>query len=306
MSGLTAISPPRHACVGCGGSCQGVRARLVSDAEQARVRDQAASLGVNDPIVDGAIRQVDGRCVFLDDAQRCRIHATFGGGEKPLVCRQYPVVVVDTGGERRIGVDPGCYHAWERGGEPVEVEGLGVHRVPLPPPGEASERAVLAALKRCSSPEEALRALVPGAPDERGLPGGLASRWITRLQAADLAALVGRPDAGPSLRAALAPLADAAPGWSASTPPPAIHWEDPMWPVEVARQVVFLRLQAGFPTPATAAFALLGAVSLAWVDPSAGAVGRGLAAWTRALRAPMFLRAVAADPQTLMRLLAAP
>lgn len=36
--------------------------------------------------------QPDGRCVFLDDAGLCRIHAKFGEPAKPLACRLYPYV----------------------------------------------------------------------------------------------------------------------------------------------------------------------------------------------------------------------
>lgn len=272
-----------------------MRARLLGGEETARIVRLAAELNVEAPIVDGALRQADGQCVFLDAAARCRLHGTYGAASKPRICRQYPVVVVDTGRERRIGIDPGCYTAWQTvtAGEPVDAEGLAVAPIALPPGEEAVESAILTRL-RGASVRAAVSLLVPGDADEDGFPVGLRERWLARLRAAELGALIARPETGPSARAALTPLVDALPTWD--TPPVAAFDDAEAWAVDVARRAVFLRLQPNVPVPAVALLTLLGAVALAWVDPRLAHVGPGLAGWTRALRAPIFVRALIPDP----------
>ena len=70
-------------------------------------------------LLENLLRFEDGRCVFLD-AHGCRIHAAQGPAAKPAICRQYPLVETDTGGGHRVGVDPGCYSAWQtRGAAPL-------------------------------------------------------------------------------------------------------------------------------------------------------------------------------------------
>lgn len=295
-SPLRALSEPRHTCLGCGGSCHGVRARLLGDEETERITRLAGELGVDQPIVDGVLRQHDGQCVFLDYGARCRIHATYGSASKPRICRQYPIVIVDTGRERRIGIDPGCYTAWQTRltGEPVTADGLAIASIAIAPGEEAVETAILARL-RGGSLRAAVGLLVPGESDEDGFPAGLRQRWLARLREADLGGLIARPETGPSARAALTRLVDALPGWEA--PPSAAFDPDAdAWAVDVARRAVFLRLQPHMPVPAVALLALMGATALAWVDPRLEHVGPGLAAWTRALRAPIFVRALVPDP----------
>lgn len=89
-------------CRRCGGSCEGLRVR-VGDGERSRLARQAESLGVARPFSGPYLRQVWGRCVFLD-ASGCRLHAAFGAGAKPEVCRIFPRL---PGGD----VDPACFHA---------------------------------------------------------------------------------------------------------------------------------------------------------------------------------------------------
>src|SRR5262249_22036867 len=39
----------------------------------------------------------DGRCLFLSDEGRCRIHERFGADAKPLACRVFPFALVPAG-----------------------------------------------------------------------------------------------------------------------------------------------------------------------------------------------------------------
>ena len=52
-----------------------------------------------------AVDMIDGRCSFLDDALRCRLHAD---GRKPHGCSVFPAVWVDDGESLRVGPAPEC------------------------------------------------------------------------------------------------------------------------------------------------------------------------------------------------------
>ncbi len=55
-----------------------------------------------------AVTLVDGRCAFLDDDQRCRIHAAAGGEAKPRGCQSFPASFVDDGTAIRVSVAVEC------------------------------------------------------------------------------------------------------------------------------------------------------------------------------------------------------
>lgn len=289
----------RHACSGCGGSCHGVRVRLVDDAEQARIVAMGAALGVADPVVDGRLRFDAGRCVFLD-AGGCRIHAAHGAAAKPAICRQYPLVVTDTGAGHRVGVDPGCYTAWSsREAAALPVEGALAHTIRLDPAAEGNEAAVLGIL---SAPDQtvagALTALVGRDPAR------FAGPWIAAVQQAGLERLLDRPEAGAALRQALGPTIartlaldpDAPPDWAPAA-------EVDAWALEVARRMVGLRLAASVPiVQAVALLSLGGALLVGWTEPTPEGFARGLAGWSRAMRAPIFWQALIPDPNALRRL----
>lgn len=65
-------------------------------------------------------RRPDGSCIFLGDANQCRIHQHFGGQAKPLICRLYPFGFYPVG--ERIGVDVSfhCRAVAEGRGKPLE------------------------------------------------------------------------------------------------------------------------------------------------------------------------------------------
>jgi hypothetical protein len=67
--------------------------------------------------------------------------------------------------------------------------------------------------------------------------------------------------------------------------------------------MVFLRLVPGVKVPAAVAvLGVVGAVICAWHDPSPAGFGRALAGWTRVMRSPAFLEAVAPEPAALLTL----
>ncbi len=310
MSSAATVGSLRHACAGCGGSCQGVRVRLVSAQEEERIVGFGAALGVDTPVQDGRLRFEAGRCVFLDRAG-CRIHARWGGAAKPAICRQYPLVVVDTGTELRAGVDPGCYSAWKTRAEGplLELEGAHALTVPLDAANTRQEAALLAILGAPGMTLAGALTTILGSrtgPDRLpdGLPPGFAGRWISRLQASDLGGLLARGETGAAVRGALGPVIATVGALDPAAPPPfALAPEQDAWAVEVARRLAALRLVSSVPmVQMTALLALGGAVVCAWSDPAPDAFGSSLAGWARALRAPIWWQAIVPDPGTLQRL----
>lgn len=285
----------QHTCAGCGGSCRGVVVRLLGD-EEARVRGYAAELGVDEPVVSGALRQRDGACVFLGADARCAIHGAFGAAAKPTICRQYPLVAVRTEQGARLGLDPGCYAAWRGGGEPVDTAGAVGSAVTLPEGEARAEAAVVQLLGGRLG--DALGALVGERPGDT-VPPRFAARLRERLAGLPWGPLLGAASAGDSLRAALAPVAafatdpTRAPGW--------ITPDQEAWAMDAVRRLVSLRLLHGtLPgAPVAALLGLSGVAACAWADPTPDVFGPALAGWSRALRAPGFRAALVPDAAAL-------
>ncbi len=291
-----ALPVPRHACHGCGGSCQGVTVRPLPD-EIPGLRETAAALGVDDPFVDGTLRQVDGRCVFLADDQRCRIHATHGAAAKPHVCRQFPLVVVHAEGGARIGVDPSCFHAWRSwrdGPEPPEDTVL--HGVPRERPAgeQQAEATLLSLLAAVPTPELALAQL--SAP-------GIAARWSALLRRQDPDVLLPRTP-GPRARAAVARLLDAPAdptGWGPLDPDLAAYT------LNATRGFIALRMgHSQLRAIGSTLLMLLGALAATWQETEPEAYGELLAGWTRSLRVPPFWSTVISGPDVLQALIGGP
>jgi len=74
--------------------------------------------GFHEPGDDGAIlRNVEGRCVFLGEDERCAVY-----GIRPIGCRIYPLVMRMP--ERIPTLDPLCPHRGEFRIEPGDIEAL--------------------------------------------------------------------------------------------------------------------------------------------------------------------------------------
>ena len=293
----------RHACLTCGGSCQGVQVPLVSEAEVTRVHEQAGKLGVSDPVTDGRLRRVGGRCVFLDDANLCRIHAEWGLLAKPTVCRQYPMVAVRVGESMRVGIDPGCFTAiqtWRTGPE-VPPGSLLSSASPHPPQVDALENQILAILDA----QDALGPALAIVCQEGGAwPEAFLTRWLAAVKGIGLTELLADPDTSPSLSESLGPMAQAIATWDVPPGPPTLSDEATEYALDAVQRMVWLRLCAKLPSPAVVALlSLAGAVTCAWTHPGDDeAFGRALAGWCRAIRAPAVLGRLLPSPSALQQL----
>ncbi len=269
----------RHACLACGGSCQGVSVRATDAADAARVEAAAAALGVEQPWVAGALRRVDGRCVFQQDDALCSIHARLGPEHKPSVCRQYPYVHTRTeAGEERRGVDPGCY-TWTRTWRTAEASfpaWAAITDAPLPPPGVAEEASFLDAAP--TSMAAALAWMSPALT-----PDVVRADWWRVLRAAPLRPLLMQEDAGPSVRTELLGALDAAAARPEPGPWPGADVDEIV--VEAVRRMLWLRLAPKYPARLLVHLLLGGGLLWAWADPQRPQI---LAAWCRAVRAPVF------------------
>ncbi len=265
-------------------------------AERERVADLARALGLEAPFEGAHLRLVGAACLFQDPAGRCRIHARFGEEAKPVSCRQFPLVRLETERGPRTGIDPCCYHAHDSA---RDAPLLALGRIPPRPvrfdgPQSAREAALLGALAAPGASVAGaltwLRRGRLGAPDR--LPRAMASAWIDALAHGGLPRFVEPRIAGPMLRSALR-----RPVEQAST---LRSWAPPPWPglgaeleaAVLARVAELLRLRicaTAMPqVDEVAGLALRGAVLLGWCDPTPGSMARGLAAWFRLMRAPAF------------------
>lgn len=302
----TALAPPRHACTGCGACCFGHRVRLDGAEELDRIARHGAALGIADPVVSGELRFDRGRCVFLSDALRCRIHETFGTDEKPEVCRQYPIRSVRADGPRRIGIDPGCATTWRsyRDGPVVEIaRTYGVTR-DLSPPEQAAEAALLRATAEPGASVGSLLRLLAGSRGGEGLPEGYGHRLATRLRAMRLGQFLASDELGDGIRRYLAHLPPVFEALDPERPPPLqLGAEADAFAVHVLRSVMYLRLGAWTPLPQmTAIHVLAGAVACGWADPRPHVFGPALSTWTRTLRQPAFWLRLTAEPGDAIRL----
>jgi lysine-N-methylase len=117
-------------CHVCGQCCREYEI-VVTDAERQRIEAQGWD---DDPDIGDLPRFVrrhwwsneyklnvlEGRgCVFLTGDNRCRIHARFGHGAKPLGCRLFPYVMIPAGDHWRVGVRFACPSAAANLGRPI-------------------------------------------------------------------------------------------------------------------------------------------------------------------------------------------
>ena len=117
-------------CRGCGECCRGYLAINVTTEERERIEAQGWG---SDPDLQGQplftrrngtdylAHRADGSCVFLDEQNRCRIHAKFGEPAKPLTCRLYPFGFVPAGKEAKVDLRFDCPAAAENDGRPLSV-----------------------------------------------------------------------------------------------------------------------------------------------------------------------------------------
>lgn len=310
---VLALRPLRHACHACGTCCQGWKVWIDPD-ERPEIDRVAAALGVDRPYEDLLLRMVGGRCVFLDDANLCRIHGAYGAAAKPRVCQTFPRRAVRTEEGLRVGIDPGCTstaRSWRDGPEVTPPRGAQEERI-LSEDLALSERALIGL---ALSPDMTIARLVGvmvGAPDATPeLPHGFAVRLTARLMAHDLGPYVAYADHGPALTGRIAPVAAflrtldplRPPRWAGALTP-----ADESFALEALRRHLFLRLgDATLPPVAQALLVLAGIAACAWSardrgDPSAFA--GALSVWLRMMRARSFWSALVPDTTTAKWILA--
>lgn len=252
--------------------------------------EQADSLGIEAPLEQGFLRQVDGRCVFLSPEFRCRIHARWGAEAKPRVCQQYPLVGLQTEDGTRPGVDPGCYHTWRswREGPVLDLDQvLLVNQKERPESEVQGEVMLIRLLDTVSTPAQALSQLAAT---------GIEQRWARLLRGLDPEIILARAP-GPKARAALRPILEAP---DPAPPFPDLDPDLAAFTLHTTR--TFIALRQGDPqlrVIGNTLLMLLGSLAAAWANPSAAAYGEALAGWTRGLRWPLFWSAIVHDPEVL-------
>lgn len=298
-----ALHPLKHRCTACGGSCHGVKVRLVDASAADRIRQIGEEMEIEQPVIDNTLRQTDeGQCVFQDANGLCGIHGTYGAEAKPLICRQYPLVLVHTEGEDRVGIDPGCYSAFSTrdSDETVSLTGdLAWLRVEYPPPVAQMEAALLHLLGQPQQTAGGAMARLAGPGADLA---GYSVRWVSRLSDPKIAEAARHPSAGPSVRSAFKQVLANIPSWSdGGIPEVTLAPELEEWGLEVVRRLVALRLCPAHPSPMLTALLALGGVDVArWVSGGEPVVFvKTLAAWSRAMRSPMFWGTLFPDIQTV-------
>jgi Fe-S-cluster containining protein len=299
---IEVLSDLRHACHLCGGCCQGVYVRLLDQAEEHRIQEAASTLGVEQPIVGNRLRLDKGRCVFLGSDNLCRIHGTLGAEVKPTLCRQFPLVGHRVDDNVRLGLDPGCYSSIESylDGPLVEDTGVVASKAALAPEQRSFEERLI---DLCGSEgmriTGLLHALTGEPPTQQGgLQPAFSRRVVDLLQRTDLLELLDDPDTSPLLRDTLRPVCAAVATWNVASPPawPALSDSQEAFALDALQRMLYLRLAPKLPSVAGMALLMLvGVVAVAWSTEDERSFGYGLAAWSRALRAPVFWRALAPD-----------
>jgi lysine-N-methylase len=136
-------------CHGCSDCCRTYAVPL-SDEERKRIEGQGWA---NEPGFEGVhlfttvkgatslAHRPGGGCVFLDESNRCRIHAKFGSAAKPLACRAYPFVLVPGGDHWRVGLRFTCPSVAENKGQPMagHAKDAAAYGAELEPRGRTAE-----------------------------------------------------------------------------------------------------------------------------------------------------------------------
>lgn len=149
-------TPPsfqRYDCTMCGACCRAGFAVVATEEERARIQSQGWDKDPDFPHRGEKlfIKQIggewvlaqdtDGACIFLDERNRCRIHAKFGLEGKPFACRPYPFMFLATGNQVRVNLRFDCPSVAANAGRPLPE-----HRSDLAATAALSVPAAAAAL----------------------------------------------------------------------------------------------------------------------------------------------------------------
>ena len=234
----------------------------MSPDERSMLLANARVLGVESPLNLDRTRTERGRCVFLDQDNRCSLHVAFGPAAKPQSCRTFPRVHLHDG---RVGIDPGCLTGFlSSRGQPVTDP-----PVPTELPLHTSVEHALARLTGRSAPV----APRPPAPIRA---------WFARETDAILSAVL-HPSAAPGLRARLRHLARLRSVDAFWDTPWQLPEDSAFHALKVAERMVALHL-VDRPPERVALDTLRGAALCAWADGALHRFAPALAAWTRLQR----------------------
>jgi Fe-S-cluster containining protein len=307
---IVVLGPQRHSCNACGMCCFGHMVMLADEAEAAAVESHGEALGVANPVVDGALRFEDGRCVFLDDRRLCRIHGQFGAEAKPLRCQQFPLKGVTTeDGRTRVAVDPACGTGWKtwRDGPVVDVpDDLMLQGKRCSPPEVGAEKMMIAYLSSPGASVGGYIQLLAGIrPSGNGLPPGFAGRLARRARTLRLEQFLQNSEIGAGFREPVSHLPEAIDGLDPDAPPawPVLDAEAEAFTLDLIRRCLFLRAGALNPLPhGIGLFVSSGAVLAGWANPDLSVYGPAMAAWARMVRFRAFWLRMAESPEALRHL----
>jgi len=118
-------------CQGCTDCCREYRVYL-SEEDRRRLAEQdweqePEAAGRRWEVQEGPGRfaryhlkqRADGRCLFLSEQGRCRIHERFGAAAKPFACRLYPFILVPALDHWRVSLRYACPAAAQNQGKPL-------------------------------------------------------------------------------------------------------------------------------------------------------------------------------------------
>ena len=158
---MPAIPGQRWSCHSCGDCCRTLVGHI-TPAERARIDEQGwrRELGTEPYVRVGrswALNKTkDGACVFLDENNRCRIHARFGEQAKPLACRVFPFSLRRTAHGWQASFRFDCPSASLSQGEPIRKHQGWLSRLAgeLDHNAEPVERAARLQRRMVASPRE--------------------------------------------------------------------------------------------------------------------------------------------------------
>jgi Fe-S-cluster containining protein len=321
---------PRHDCRGCGACCASFRIGplLPSDLQRLEAAAPAVAAVLPRPIEDGWIdvedggsflRKAGGTCVFFDDG--CTVHRVAGAEAKPLVCRLYPLQLVQTEAGVRLGNRATCLSdaaVWQTGGPPdgAVIGSVLADGGPTPRDEAPGEAALLRVLQLPEADDSMVLAFLAQRPDPTDVPA--LGAWID----GTLDALLEEIDAivadGASHGIALGPTHPNSPtgrelaalrAWRAErsgTPQerwPVVPRDGVPWLVDALRRQVFLRQYAIYPSLAWAllAWLLAARVAAAFASSRPGGFtvegfGRHWSSWAMLLEGPRLQRTLVTRP----------
>jgi len=112
----------RFSCQSCGRCCQGWRIPVdQTTVDRLRAHDWGADPfePARAPGEPYRIKLVRGRCFFLDQENRCRIHTELSYEAKPAVCRAFPLTVLEVAGQRYARLSFWCPTVTANSGKPL-------------------------------------------------------------------------------------------------------------------------------------------------------------------------------------------